>query len=48
MLDLNDAEFRQAYLSAASVFLKLQSGLTVSEAEAARFATSFGTLNKKY
>ena len=44
--DLNDAEFRQAYLSAASVFLKLQSGLTVSEAEAARFATSFGTLNK--
>lgn len=45
-VDLKDAEFRQAYLSAASVFLKLQSGLTVSEAEAARFATSFGTLNK--
>ena len=44
--DLTNAEFRQAFLSAAAVFLKLQSGLTVSDKEADRFAMSFGTLNK--
>lgn len=44
--DLNNAEFRQAFLSSASVFLKLQSGLTVSDAEARRFEQSFGTLSK--
>lgn len=44
--DLRDQEFRSAYLSSAAVFLKLQSGLTVNEAEAARFNNSFGTLNK--
>lgn len=44
--DLKDAKFRQAYLASAAVFLKLQSGLTVSEKEAERFSQSFGTLNK--
>lgn len=44
--DLNNAEFRQAFLSASAVFLKMQSGLAISDKEAARFAMSFGTLNK--
>lgn len=44
--DLNDIEFRQAFLSVTATMLKLQSGLTVSEAEAQRFAGSMGTLNK--
>lgn len=44
--DLKDVEFRQAFLSVTATMLKLQSGLTVSEAEAQRFAGSMGTLNK--
>ncbi len=44
--DLKDVGFRQAYLSVTSTMLKMQSGLTVSEAEAQRFAASMGTLNK--
>lgn len=44
--DLKDVKFRQAYLSVTSAMLKMQSGLTVSEAEAQRFAASMGTLNK--
>lgn len=44
--DLKNQEFKSAYLSSAAVFLKLQSGLTVSDREAANFANSFGTLNK--
>ena len=44
--DLKDTEFRQAFLSVTSTMLKMQSGLTVSEAEAQRFAGSMGTLNK--
>ena len=44
--DLKDVSFRQAYLSVTSAMLKMQSGLTVSEAEAQRFAASMGTLNK--
>lgn len=44
--DLKDAKFRQAYLSVSATFLKIQSGLTVSDKEVARFAESMGTLNK--
>lgn len=44
--DLKDVNFRQAFLSVTATMLKLQSGLTVSEAEAQRFAGSMGTLNK--
>lgn len=44
--DLKDVEFRQAFLSVTAAMLKMQSGLTVSEAEAKRFADSMGTLNK--
>jgi hypothetical protein len=44
--DLKDVNFRQAYLSVTATMLKMQSGLTVSEAEANRFAASMGTLNK--
>ena len=44
--DLKDVNFRQAYLAVTSTMLKMQSGLTVSEAEAQRFAASMGTLNK--
>jgi len=44
--DLKDIEFRQAFLSVTATMLKMQSGLTVSEAEAQRFAGSMGTLNK--
>lgn len=44
--DLKDIEFRQSFLSVTATMLKLQSGLTVSEAEANRFAGSMGTLNK--
>lgn len=44
--DLKDAEFRQAYLSTSAVFLKLQSGLTVSDKERETFEKSFGTLSK--
>lgn len=44
--DLKDVGFRQAYLSVTSTMLKMQSGLTVSDAEAQRFAASMGTLNK--
>lgn len=44
--DLKDVSFRQAYLSVTATMLKMQSGLTISEAEANRFAASMGTLNK--
>lgn len=44
--DLKDAKFRQAYLSTSAVFLKLQSGLTVSDKERETFEKSFGTLSK--
>ena len=44
--DLNNTEFRKAFLSASSAFLKLQSGLTVSDAERSNFEASFGTLNR--
>jgi hypothetical protein len=44
--DLANSEFRKVYLSTASAMLKIQSGLTVSDAERNNFEQSMGTLNK--
>lgn len=43
--DLNDVKFKQAFMTVSSVFLKLQSGLTVSDAEREDFMQSMGSLN---
>lgn len=44
--DLENVEFRKAYTSVLSSFLKIQSGLTVSDKERETFEKSFGTLNR--
>lgn len=44
--DLNNQKFKQAYMTVSSVFLKLQSGLTVSDAERKDFMDSMGSLSK--
>jgi hypothetical protein len=44
--DLKDTQYAQAYASVVATFLKLQSGLTVNEAEVKRFDASMGTLSK--
>ena len=43
--DLNDTKFRQAFMTVSSVYLKLQSGLTVSDAEREDFIQSMGSLS---
>lgn len=43
--DLNDVKFKQAFMTVSSVFLKLQSGLTVSDAEREDFMQSMGSLS---
>lgn len=43
--DLNDTKFRQAFMTVSSVYLKLQSGLTVSDAEREDFMQSLGSLS---
>lgn len=44
--DLANSEFRKAFLSVSSTILKLQSGLTVTDAERADFQSSMGSLNR--
>jgi hypothetical protein len=44
--DLANSEFRKAFLSVSSTILKLQSGLTVTDAERADFQNSMGSLNR--
>lgn len=44
--DLANTEFRKAFLSVSSTILKLQSGLTVTDAERADFQSSMGSLNR--
>lgn len=44
--DIENFEFRSDYLNLASVILKLQSGLTVTDKERIQFDKSMGTLSK--